>query len=246
MAAKTKLQISALDTHKRVRKILSEQLGVREEAIVLESTMIDHGGDSLDEVEIVMAFEEEWETEISDDEMEKVRTMRDVIALILPKINARCSFDAAHKAAAELNDLKGSNKPSPKKAPAHWDQTPVKRTIVSAPAEEKPVGLIHADELAEYTISQTVAEEFTKRFNHLFSNREAAHAARYNLPNSSDTWRIQLTSRLNYDGHDAIVGLLEDAGFMMDKVTEHMVQLDGTEIRFGFVSAVHFKLGNLD
>lgn len=240
MAKETKLQASAKDVHKRVIKILSEQLGVREENVRLASTMEELGGDSLDAVEIIMAFEEEWETEISDNEMEKVKTPRDVVALLLPKINVRCSFDSAHAAAAALVDLKGMV------APKQKPKAGVKRAPAPAVAEEKPAGLIHADTLAEYTISQTVDEEFTKRFNDIFSSPEKAFFARYNPQGESDTWRVQLSSRLNYDGHDAIVDLLEDAGFLMIKVTEHMVQLDGDQPRFGFVSAVHFKLRNMD
>lgn len=237
MAKETKLQASAKDIHKRVVKILSEQLGVREELVTLASTMDDLGGDSLDAVEIVMAFEEEWETEITDCEMEKVETPRDVITLLLPKVNARCTFDAAHEAAAELKELKGS-KPAAKKAPA-------KRAIVSAPPAEKKAGLIHADDVAEYTINSNVGEEFTELFNNIFRNPQAAFLSRYESE-KGDTWRIQLRTRLNFDGHDTIVGLLENAGFRMVKVTEHMVQMYAGTNSYGIVSAVHFALSNLD
>lgn len=57
----------------RVKKIVAEQLGVKEEEIKNESSFVDDlGADSLDTVELVMALEEEFETEIPDEEAEKI------------------------------------------------------------------------------------------------------------------------------------------------------------------------------
>ena len=64
----------------RVRKIVSEQLGVNEADIKNESSFVDDlGADSLDTVELVMALEEEFETEIPDDEAEKITTVQNAI-----------------------------------------------------------------------------------------------------------------------------------------------------------------------
>lgn len=64
----------------RVKNIISDQLGVAEEEVKLESKFIeDLGADSLDIVELIMAMEEEFETEIPDEEAEKIRTVSDVI-----------------------------------------------------------------------------------------------------------------------------------------------------------------------
>ena len=61
----------------RVKKIVAEQLGVNESDIKNESTFIDDlGADSLDTVELVMALEEEFETEIPDEEAEKITTVQ--------------------------------------------------------------------------------------------------------------------------------------------------------------------------
>ena len=61
----------------RVKKIVAEQLGVKEEEIKNESSFVDDlGADSLDTVELVMALEEEFETEIPDDEAEKITTVQ--------------------------------------------------------------------------------------------------------------------------------------------------------------------------
>lgn len=61
----------------RVKKIVAEQLGVKEEEIKTESSFVDDlGADSLDTVELVMALEEEFETEIPDEEAEKITTVR--------------------------------------------------------------------------------------------------------------------------------------------------------------------------
>lgn len=61
----------------RVRKIVAEQLGVKEEEVTSEASFVeDLGADSLDTVELVMALEEEFETEIPDEEAEKITTVK--------------------------------------------------------------------------------------------------------------------------------------------------------------------------
>lgn len=61
----------------RVRKIVAEQLGVKEEEVKSEASFVDDlGADSLDTVELVMALEEEFETEIPDEEAEKITTVQ--------------------------------------------------------------------------------------------------------------------------------------------------------------------------
>ena len=61
----------------RVKKIVAEQLGVKEEEVKNESSFVDDlGADSLDTVELVMALEEEFETEIPDEEAEKMTTVQ--------------------------------------------------------------------------------------------------------------------------------------------------------------------------
>jgi acyl carrier protein len=61
----------------RVKKIVAEQLGVKEEDIQPSASFVeDLGADSLDTVELVMALEEEFETEIPDDEAEKITTVQ--------------------------------------------------------------------------------------------------------------------------------------------------------------------------
>ena len=67
----------------RVQKIVCEQLGVSAEEVKLEASFIDDlGADSLDTVELVMAFEEEFEIEIPDDAAEKIQTIKDAIDFI--------------------------------------------------------------------------------------------------------------------------------------------------------------------
>ena len=61
----------------RVKKIVAEQLGVKEEEVHAEASFVeDLGADSLDTVELVMALEEEFETEIPDEEAEKITTVK--------------------------------------------------------------------------------------------------------------------------------------------------------------------------
>lgn len=67
----------------RVRKIVAEQLGVNEPDVKNESSFVnDLGADSLDTVELVMALEEEFETEIPDEEAEKITTVQQAIDYI--------------------------------------------------------------------------------------------------------------------------------------------------------------------
>ena len=61
----------------RVKKIVAEQLGVKEDEVRTEASFVDDlGADSLDTVERVMALEEEFETEIPDEEAEKITTVQ--------------------------------------------------------------------------------------------------------------------------------------------------------------------------
>jgi len=67
----------------RVKKIIIEQLGVKEEDVKNEASFVDDlGADSLDTVELVMALEEEFDTEIPDEEAEKITTVQAAIDYI--------------------------------------------------------------------------------------------------------------------------------------------------------------------
>lgn len=67
----------------RVRKIVVEQLGVKEEELRNDASFVDDlGADSLDTVELVMALEEEFETEIPDEKAEKITTIQEAIDYI--------------------------------------------------------------------------------------------------------------------------------------------------------------------
>ena len=71
------------DIEQRVKKIVSEQLGTDEASLKNESSFInDLGADSLDTVELVMALEEEFNTEIPDEEAEKITTVQQAIDYI--------------------------------------------------------------------------------------------------------------------------------------------------------------------
>ena len=72
--------------NEKVKKIVSDHLGVDEEKVTDEASFIDDlGADSLDTVELVMAFEEEFGSEISDSEAEKILTVGDAIKFIESK-----------------------------------------------------------------------------------------------------------------------------------------------------------------
>ena len=71
------------DISQKVKKMVAEHLGVEEAKVTEESNFIDDlGADSLDTVELVMAFEEEFGSEISDTEAEKILTVGDAIKFI--------------------------------------------------------------------------------------------------------------------------------------------------------------------
>ncbi len=70
----------------RVKKIVVEQLGVGEDQVSSEASFVDDlGADSLDTVELVMALEEEFETEIPDEDAEKITTVQQAIDYINQK-----------------------------------------------------------------------------------------------------------------------------------------------------------------
>jgi len=73
----------------RVKKIVAEQLGVNEADIKTESSFVDDlGADSLDTVELVMALEDEFETEIPDEEAEKITTVQQAIDYVKSRSKA--------------------------------------------------------------------------------------------------------------------------------------------------------------
>ena len=77
------------DTPDRVKKIVGEHLGVEEGKVTDNASFIDDlGADSLDTVELVMAFEEEFGCEIPDDAAEKILTVKDAISFIEENANA--------------------------------------------------------------------------------------------------------------------------------------------------------------
>lgn len=70
--------MSSID--ERVKKIIAEQLGIEEVKVVPEASFIeDLGADSLDTVELVMALEEQFDTEIPDEEAQKIQTVQHAI-----------------------------------------------------------------------------------------------------------------------------------------------------------------------
>ncbi|MFQ5893144.1 MAG: acyl carrier protein [Nitrospinota bacterium] len=72
-----------MSLEQRVREIIVEQLGVEEDEVIPKASFIDDlGADSLDTVELIMAFEEEFDIEIPDEEAEKIITVQDAIEYV--------------------------------------------------------------------------------------------------------------------------------------------------------------------
>jgi acyl carrier protein len=74
----------------RVKKVIVEQLGVKEEEVTNDASFVDDlGADSLDSVELVMALEEEFETEIPDEDAEKIGTVQQAIDYVSARSDKR-------------------------------------------------------------------------------------------------------------------------------------------------------------
>lgn len=76
----------------KVRKIVAEHLGVEEEQVTPTATFVDDlGADSLDIVEIVLAFEDEFHIEIPDEDAEKIQKVQDAVDYITAKSGSEVS-----------------------------------------------------------------------------------------------------------------------------------------------------------
>ena len=76
------------NVEERVKKIVIEQLGVKEDEVTIEASFVDDlGADSLDTVELVMALEEEFECEIPDEDAEKITTVQQAIDYVNEHLN---------------------------------------------------------------------------------------------------------------------------------------------------------------
>jgi len=72
-----------MSVEEKIKKIICEQLEVNEEDVVPEASFVDDlGADSLDQVELIMAMEEEFDISISDEDAEKIVSVRDAIEYI--------------------------------------------------------------------------------------------------------------------------------------------------------------------
>ena len=70
----------------KIKSIVVDQLGVDEDQVTEDASFVDDlGADSLDTVELIMAFEEEFDIEIPDEDAQKIKTVKDVIEYIEPK-----------------------------------------------------------------------------------------------------------------------------------------------------------------
>ncbi len=74
-----------MTTIERVKKVVAEQLDRNQEEVTTEASFEDLGADSLDMVELTMAFEEEFDIEIPDEDAEKIRTVGDAVTYLEEK-----------------------------------------------------------------------------------------------------------------------------------------------------------------
>jgi acyl carrier protein len=79
----------AVDIQAKVKDIIVQQLGVDIEKVTMEASFVDDlGADSLDVVELVMAFEEEFGVEIPDEAAEKIATVKDAVAFLTENVES--------------------------------------------------------------------------------------------------------------------------------------------------------------
>lgn len=77
-----------METFDRVKELVVEQLGVEEDEVTAEASFVDDlGADSLDIVELVMAFEEEFDLEIPDEDAEKIQTVGNAVDYIKQRVD---------------------------------------------------------------------------------------------------------------------------------------------------------------
>jgi acyl carrier protein len=75
------------DKEAKVKQIIAEKLGVSEDKITPQSSFVDDlGADSLDQVELIMAFEDEFDVEIPDEDAEKMKSVKDAIEYLNSKL----------------------------------------------------------------------------------------------------------------------------------------------------------------
>jgi len=73
----------------KIKKIICEQLDVPEEDVVMDASFVDDlGADSLDQVELIMAMEEEFDVSIPDEDAEKIATVKDAVDYVMNAVNA--------------------------------------------------------------------------------------------------------------------------------------------------------------
>jgi acyl carrier protein len=71
----------------KIKQIIAEKLGVSEDKVIAQASFIDDlGADSLDQVELIMAFEDAFDIEIPDEDAEKLRTVKDAMDYLESKI----------------------------------------------------------------------------------------------------------------------------------------------------------------
>jgi acyl carrier protein len=81
------MEVNKMSVDAKVKKIIAEQLGVEEEEVTSEASFIDDlGADSLDTVELIMAFEEEFGIEIPEEDAEKIATVQNAIDYIAGQV----------------------------------------------------------------------------------------------------------------------------------------------------------------
>lgn len=184
---------------RRVIRIVSEQLGVRESEVSHATDPVqDLGADSLDSVELIMAVEEEFEREVPDDVAERIRTVQDMVDYIV---------DGQLKKTAKSRD-------------AHL-------FAQECESESKHAKLIPLSQIVKTDYMEAGVPTFVRLFNENMASGAKLSAATVRDLEGSDAFEIAMGGRLDkVDIHD-IAQLLRDSDFAFQHVVEHIECFEG-------------------
>ena len=199
-----------------LQQVISEQLGVKDSEVGLETNPVDDlGADSLDEVEIVMAIEEHFGLELSDEEAESVSTVSEIVELLYNKHIDTDQVQVKY------------HRPAPLTVSA---VSMAMGSGMKAPAPELPK-LIPLESVVNTPYLENAVETFAAKYNENMENADKLSAATVRDLEGSDVFEIAMGGRVSPADIHAIRKMLEPTGFVFDRATEHLRSRTGEEGR---------------
>lgn len=216
---------------KNLQVLISDQLSLSESKIQLDSHVVkDLGADSLDQVEIVMAVEEQFGVELTDSEAESAITVDKMVTLLYSKGVEEDQMTRVHRGVpiSAIAQAMTSTRPTP--------------VQLSKPASELPA-LIPLSAIVKTEFMENGVETFITKFNENMSSAQKLECARIRDMEGSDAFEIAMGGRLSPMDTADIIGMLEGAGFVFQNVVEHIECFEGEEgDSYEIVSYVSYAL----